>query len=307
MQEIAILLSSLAGIATAAAVRRVPRGKQKLQSLGASSHIRSQISSLKIEREILTKTVSRLYQSDVGYPELQKDKLLAGYQHQLGVVLAKLEKLEQASRHPDLGPVGDGLITLMDQKLSTLDDRLDEISSKMTHPEPVAPEPIQKPKAAATKASDTVERAAAPKPSRTAGQTASPSGQTITPDIPRQGRPFELTTLTSLSQKEPEFPHLQPDPATTKEKPVASKPNARPTQEVAKAAQSEAPSIKPKIAKLRLTREAGKVNRHKALPEPEPTRTIPEDDFDDDDAADLAQIKRDIRQVLSKIDQAEVE
>ena len=44
--------------------------------------------------------------------------------------MAKLEKLEQASNHPDLGPVGDGLISLMDQKLSKLDDRLYELSTK---------------------------------------------------------------------------------------------------------------------------------------------------------------------------------
>jgi hypothetical protein len=51
MQEIAIILSSLAGVATAAAVRKAPRNKQQLLSIGASSHIKSQISSLKIEKD----------------------------------------------------------------------------------------------------------------------------------------------------------------------------------------------------------------------------------------------------------------
>ena len=31
-----------------------------------------------------------------------------------------------------MGPVGDGLVTLMDQKLSTLDEKLHEISSKIS-------------------------------------------------------------------------------------------------------------------------------------------------------------------------------
>ena len=131
MQEIALILSSLAGIATAAAVRKMPRDKKQLLSLGASSHIKSQINTLKIEKDILTKTISRLYQADSEFSKIQKDKLLLKYQHQLGIILAKLEKMEQASKHPDLGPVGDGLITLMDQKLAKLDDRLYEISSKM--------------------------------------------------------------------------------------------------------------------------------------------------------------------------------
>ena len=68
--------------------------------------------------------------ADSEFSKIQKDKLLLKYQHQLGIILAKLEKLDQASKHPDLGPVGDGLITLMDQKLSKLDDRLYEIIIK---------------------------------------------------------------------------------------------------------------------------------------------------------------------------------
>ena len=105
MQEIALILSSIAGVATAAAVRKMPRDKNQLLSLGASSHIKNQINSLKIEKDILTKTISRLYQSDDEFSKIQKDKLLLKYQHQLGTILAKLEKLEQASKHPDLGPL----------------------------------------------------------------------------------------------------------------------------------------------------------------------------------------------------------
>ena len=69
----------------------------------------------------------------MNFPKSKKDKLLLKYQHQLGIILAKLEKLEQASKHPDLGPVGDGLISLMDQKLSKLDDRLYDLSSKISN------------------------------------------------------------------------------------------------------------------------------------------------------------------------------
>ena len=54
--------------------------------------------------------------------------------------MQKLEKLEEASKHPDLGPVGDGLITLMDQKLSKLDQRLYELSSKITSANVQVPE-----------------------------------------------------------------------------------------------------------------------------------------------------------------------
>ena len=60
MQEIALILSSLAGVATAAAVRKMPKDKNQLLSLGASSHIKNQINSLKIEKEILTNLAKKV-------------------------------------------------------------------------------------------------------------------------------------------------------------------------------------------------------------------------------------------------------
>jgi hypothetical protein len=132
MQEIVLFLSSIAGAATAVAYKKFPKNKVELENIGASPYIKNQINSLKLEKDILTKTITRLYQSDVGLSKIQRDKLLLRYQHQLGVILAKIEKLEVAAKHPDLGPIGDGLITLMDQKLSQLDQRLYEMSSKIT-------------------------------------------------------------------------------------------------------------------------------------------------------------------------------
>src|SRR5574338_732367 len=129
--EIALVISSLAGAATAATINKFPKNKNKMPLLGANSHIRAQIDSLKIEKEILQKTISRLYGEPTTLTKVQVDKLLSRYQYQLGVILAKIEKLEQASKYPDLGPLGDGLMTLMDQKLSALDKRLADISSKI--------------------------------------------------------------------------------------------------------------------------------------------------------------------------------
>ena len=109
------------------------KSKNKLQTptIGANIHIVSQLQSLQIEKDILTKTIARLYQNESDLTKIQKDRLLLRYQHQLGVIITRIEKLENASKHPDLGPLGDGLITLMDQKLSQLDQRLYELTSKI--------------------------------------------------------------------------------------------------------------------------------------------------------------------------------
>ena len=200
MQEIVLILSSIAGVATAAAVRKMPRDKNQLLSIGASSHIKSQINSLKIEKDILTKTISRLYQAENEFPKIQKDKLLLKYQHQLGIILAKLEKLEQTSNHPDLGPVGDGLISLMDQKLSKLDDRLYELSSKMSNSKIQTPEIKQEKeeiKQEISKSNKGTFNFEKPKETKI-------DPIAIPPTKSRQS--FELTTLTNISRTEPKFP-----------------------------------------------------------------------------------------------------
>ncbi len=101
------------------------------QKIGANTHVQNQLHTLEIEKDILTKTISRLYDDDSGLSKIQRDRLLLRYQHQLGVIIARIEKLEIVSKHPDLGPLGEGLITLMDQKLSQLDQRLYELTSKI--------------------------------------------------------------------------------------------------------------------------------------------------------------------------------
>ena len=307
MQEIAIILSSIAGVATAAAARKMPRNKTQLLSLGASSHIRTQINSLKIEKDILTKTISRLYQTDYDFPKIQKDKLLLKYQHQLGIVLAKLEKLEDASHHPDLGPIGDGLITLMDQKLSRLDDRLYELSSKIIAANPPT-----------TEIKDVVETKPETKQNKKIFNFEKPKETKIDPIVipqPNSRQSFELTTLTRFSNKEPKFPLFE----------KVVEPKEEIIQEMIK---EEIKIVQPKIedkieiiheistkpeikfeTKPDINKEVAKITEHKALPEPKKSNptTVLDDDFDEDNSDDLDKIKGEIMKVLSKIEQAEVE
>ena len=319
MQEIALILSSLAGVATAAAVRKMPRDKNQLLSLGASSHIKSKINALKIEKDILTKTISRLYQADSEFSKIQKDKLLLKYQHQLGIVLAKLEKLEQASKHPDLGPVGDGLITLMDQKLSKLDDRLYEISSKLATSNVETPE-----------IKEEQEEPKKKKSLRNTFNFEKPKEKEVEPfDIPetKSRQSFELTTLTNISKTEPKFPLFEkeevkqeipaPQPKTVQTELIKPKDEIveeiiQPKQKVEdkiEIIQSVITNPEPKVeTKPDINKEVAKITEHKALPEPQekPKPTTLDDDFDDD-SDDLDKIKGNIMKVLSKLDQAEVE
>ena len=317
MQEIVLILSSIAGVATAAAVRKMPRDKNQLLSLGASSHIKSQINSLKIEKDILTKTISRLYQAENEFSKIQKDKLLLKYQHQLGIILAKLEKLEQASNHPDLGPVGDGLISLMDQKLTKLDDRLYELSSKMSNSKIQTPEIKQEKEEVKQEISKSIKGTFNfEKPKETKIDPIA-----IPPTKSRQS--FELTTLTNISRTEPKFPLFEkkeivkpvPQPKIIQTELI------KPKEEIVKEITQPKPKVEDKVEIIQsitpkptfenkpdLNKEVAKITEHKALPEPEPEQKVSTIDNDfDDDTDDLDKIKGDIMRVLSKLDQAEVE
>jgi len=311
MQEIVLILSSIAGVATAAAVRKMPRDKNQLLSLSASSHIKNQINSLKIEKDILTKTISRLYQDEDEFSKIQKDKLRLKYQHQLGIILAKLEKLEQTSKHPDLGPVGDSLISLMDQKLSKLDDRLYDLSSKISNSKIQTSEIKHEKEQIKQEISKSIkETFNFEKPKETKIDPIA-----IPPTKSRQS--FELTTLTNISKTEPKFPLFEkkevgqpmPQPKIIQtelikpnEETVQSKPKVEDKVEIIQ-------SIIPKPTfenKPNLDKEVAKISEHKALPEQKPKVSTIDDEFDDD-IDDLDKIKGDIMRVLSKLDQAEVE
>ena len=319
MQEIVLILSSIAGVATAAAVRKMPRDKNQLLSLGASSHIKNQINSLKIEKDILTKTISRLYQAEDEFSKIQKDKLLLKYQHQLGIILAKLEKLEQASNHPDLGPVGDGLISLMDQKLSKLDDRLYDLSSKISNSKIQTPEIKQEKEEIKQQISKSIKDTFNfEKPKETKIDPIA-----IPPTKSRQS--FELTTLTNISKTEPKFPLFEkkeivkpmPQPKVIQTELI------KPKEEIVKEIIQPKPKVEDKVEIIQsitpkpeisfenkpdLDKEVAKITEHKALPQPEqkPKASTIDDEFDED-TDDLDKIKGDIMRVLSKLDQAEVE
>lgn len=343
MQEIAILLSSIAGACTAAAIKKIPKKSGiKLQSLSASSQIRNQINTLKIEKEILTKTITRLYQTESEISNVQRDKLLLRYQHQLGLILAKIEKLEAASQHPDLGPVGDGLITLMDQKLSQLDNRLYELSSKITASMPSVEtqekreykekERERKESKDTEQEQKIVKKFKEPRVDTETVKTTTAKPVITTnmesqPSIKTARRSFEFTTLTDLSRHPlKQFPEIEknipkreeieetskaPQPKTSYKDESVKPPQLAPETDKQKNVESVVTS--PKTVGKEQKPDIIKISTQKALPPPKQQSTegkkqttYSDDEFDDSDD-DLDKIKGEIMRTLSKLEQAEVE
>ena len=113
--------------------------------------IKNESNSLIIERDILTKSISRLYQQDPQLTKIQQDKLLTKYQYQLRVVNEKIENLE-SKKEPDVSSAKDQSFKEMDQKLSRIEKRLQELTTKFTRPnedmEKVSKKPTEKSKKA---------------------------------------------------------------------------------------------------------------------------------------------------------------
>ena len=111
--------------------------------------IKNESNSLVIERDILTKSISRLYQQDPQLTRIQQDKLLTKYQYQLRVVNEKIKNLE-SKKEPDVLSSKDQSYKEMDQKLSRIEKKLQELTIKFTRPNEdvykANQKPTQKPK-----------------------------------------------------------------------------------------------------------------------------------------------------------------
>jgi len=327
--EVALIISSIAGVATAATINKFPK-KNKVPLVGANSHIKAQIDTLKIEKEILTKTISRLYTDSPDLTKIQRDKLLLRYQHQLGVILAKTEKLEQASKHPDLGPLGDGLITLMDQKLSALDKKLVEISTKIS----VAQTHLEKPevkKEEPKKETRPVEKPSVERQVEKPEITNMQSIEEIIQSFAKPSKRFEITTLTEIPSNISVIPSVEAKPTIQSQDQISTQvqPDNQQIENMQQITQQESSKqeitevIQPQPRQQPLITEPIDIEKQVKLEPPKlefrdaepsqeqekkkPKINIPEPEEIDDDEDDLDSIKREIMKTLSKLEQAEVE
>ena len=271
------------------------KSKNKLQTptIGANIHIVSQLQSLQIEKDILTKTIARLYQNESDLTKIQKDRLLLRYQHQLGVIITRIEKLENASKHPDLGPLGDGLITLMDQKLSQLDQRLYELTSKIQVAQAQNNVQIKK----NNKNSNGIEN----KEEKSKAVFEKP----IVEFVNRSSKKFEITTLTSLPKLDPvkqsKYDQMLSQLSSDVITPPPMKPKMQESQKI------ETPEIKEQSV-IPVTKDEPEHVVKPVLNEmPKPIVELPEESEIDDEDDDIEQIKSKILKTLSKIEQEEVD
>ena len=164
---------------------------------------KTEINSLIMERDILTKTIFRVYQQHSQLTKIQRDKLLIRYQHQLGVVVTQIEKLDNSMKRADVNPLDEGIFAAMDQKLSMMDEKLREISSQIKPSNKQTEKPKQKLAKVLSKMS----------------KTKSMHSQNTTL-LQGKSKPLEIITLTQIPSKIPEFFRRKLNPKDAEIEPI---------------------------------------------------------------------------------------
>jgi len=276
--------------------------------------IKNEVNSLIIERDILTKTIFRVYQKDSNLTKIQRDKLLTRYQHQLAVVVTKIEEIGNAMRHTGTNPLDEGLFAAMEQKLSRIDEKVQEMSSKITTPNKRAERQIQK---------------------NTQPSVQKRKKKSIyTSDMKLDSNnhmPLEITTLTQVPTELPEFFRKKLKPSVSKIQHVEPSYNEKVVKIVENVSEVKVtqPNVceypdctNPKFSNKHCSvhtdpnaKESTNVEKKVVLsglevekvPQAEIDDGLPDDGNLEDDDIDVSEITKRIEKSLSSLDQAEVE
>jgi len=275
---------------------------------------RNEANSLIIERDILTKTIFRVYQQGSNLTKIQRDKLLTRYQHQLGVVVTKIEELGNAMRNTGTNHSDEGLFAAMEQKLSRIDERLQEMSSKITPSNKRAERQTQK------NVQSSVQK--------------NKKKSTYTSDVKLGSNnygPLEITTLTQIPNGLPEFFKKKFKPSISKTQHVELSDNEKVVEIVENVSEvkvihsnvCEYPDCtNPKFsnkhcsvhtdpnAKESITSEKKVVLSGlevESMPQAEIDDGLPDDSNLEDDDVDISALTKKMNESLDKLDQAEVE
>jgi hypothetical protein len=275
---------------------------------------KNEANSLIIERDILTKTIFRVYQQGSNLTKIQRDKLLTRYQYQLGVVVTKIEELGNAMRNTGTNHSDEGLFAAMEQKLSRIDERLEEMSSRKTPTNKRAERQTQ------WNVQSSVQK--------------NKKKSTYTSDVKLGSNnygPLEITTLTQIPNGLPEFFKKEfkaPIPKTQHVEPSDSEKVVKIVENVSEVKVThsnvcEYPDCaNPKFsnkhcsahtdpnAKESITSEKKVVLSGlevEKMPQAEIDDGLPDDSNLEDDDVDISALTKKMNESLDKLDQAEVE
>ena len=151
---------------------------------------KNEINTLVLEHDILTKTIFRLYRQDSHLTKIQRDKLLTRYQYQLGIITAKIKKLEEIITNKDANTLEERLVSVIEQKFSNMDKKIQAALDSKNSSQ------IQRPKQKLTKS----------RKEEYSGQKDEKNAYSLGLELDSyKHKPLEITTLSEVPSKIPEF------------------------------------------------------------------------------------------------------
>ena len=125
--EIAIIAgSSVVGAISAAVIERLSRSKGDKKQPGSTGAARTELLSLLFEKNLASEAITRVYEAsqEGRIDRLERDRLLLKYKQQLDSLSQRIAHLEPVADYADLSELRNNLVSLLENKISALDQKL---------------------------------------------------------------------------------------------------------------------------------------------------------------------------------------
>jgi hypothetical protein len=138
--------SSVAGAISAALIDRAtaartkrPKKKsqpQKEQEKRTAYDAKVELTSLMFEKALAAEAISRVYEAaqDGKIDRLERDRLLVKYKHDLDTINERIAFLKPVTEYSELAEMRNNLASLLETKISAIDQKLAELSKKGSAP-----------------------------------------------------------------------------------------------------------------------------------------------------------------------------
>jgi hypothetical protein len=135
--EFAIIAgSSVAGAISAAFIERLSRSRVgNKKQLKLTSAARTELLSLLFEKNLASEAITRVYEAsqEGGIDRLGRDRLLLKYKDKLDSLNQRIAHLQPVADFADLKELRNNLVSLIENKISVLDQKLLEMKPIVTH------------------------------------------------------------------------------------------------------------------------------------------------------------------------------
>ncbi|AIC15094.1 hypothetical protein [Nitrososphaera viennensis] len=140
--ELAVIAgSSVAGAISAALIDRVAAAKAKKPKKEepqkrTASDAKAELASLVFEKTLAAEAITRVYEAaqDGRIDRLERDRLLVKYKHDLDALNERIATTKPVAEYSELADMRNNLASLLENKISALDQKLAEMSKAGSAP-----------------------------------------------------------------------------------------------------------------------------------------------------------------------------